>query len=189
MRKINFNLGFLLSLLSINCFAAKVGDNVSYILSKDYDRSSWFIENGKAILTVEDMNAGENKNDLILAISYSFEVTLYKTISGSINIPVPLSMFNEDFTEDLKKNGTLIQEGFKIDYLGTTSAEDFNGNFYDQCTAMRIYDIKDSGFDDLKFEIRVHPSIPLLGAVELNISGEVEGFEFIAGLDLLGFDN
>lgn len=204
---------YLLSLIGFltcaNIIANPVGETASYLLDRSRDRTSRLIKSGEANAEVASFVQHEKLGpSYVVDIQYDLKVSLVGNKRGSIGLIVPEALFNDQFYNDLERTKTSDLGVFKIDYEGTSSAADSSGTNYEQCVMTRIYDINTEEYpipgtnngvmvlwhksegvkadvNNLEIKLKIHPDVPVLGAVEIDLSGEVYGFDFSAGFNLV----
>lgn len=201
--------GLLLLSLCTNLFADLIGERANYKLDSSSDRSSWLIKRGEAKAAVTEYRVDEKFGPgYVITINYDLDIRFYGKQTGTIALLVPELVFGDQFYPDLIATHPIKMGGFDIDYEGMSSATDSASNSYDQCFMTRIFNIdpkyypKDmtsgavlvlwqkhqgllSDIEELEIKLKVHPSVPVLGAVQIDISGMSTGIDFSAGLDLV----
>ncbi len=141
-------------------------------------------------------------------IDYNMNIRLHGPESGTISILIPEGMFGEQFFQDLANNHPVDLGDFKVDFLGMVTATDSQGQEYNPVllpvspfTAVntgslvgdsdhQIMVISHEGtgiladIENLEIKIAVNFSVPVLGGVQIDISGKASGINIGAGFDL-----
>ena len=205
MKKISVVLASVIFALCTSVFASPVGEEVSYEMNRD--RTSWLIRSGNLKLSVVEHRAeSEYGPGYIVRIDYMLNVFMRGKQEGNVGLFVPEVVFGSNFYSDLEENPTMSFGSFDIEYLGQGDAEDADGMSY-ECTKARVYNIEPSYtpgttdgseskvlwiehsgsiefVNDLELKLRVNPNVPVLGAVQIDVSGvSNNGIGFEAGLD------
>ncbi|NBT59169.1 hypothetical protein EBT16_10340 [bacterium] len=204
-------LGFLLVSLGAPALAAEpdqlVGQKAHFKLDKNPKRTSSMIKDGTFLGTIKkyhpDTDAGPAME---VTLDYKFNVQWVGDQTGVETGFIDYQYFTPEFLESLRKNKKYESENFKAIHQGYESVKTLSGKSYPNCDIVLLYDIKDtlnnelrstlSGFlasivqaktqadiQDLKVQIRVYPGIPVLGAVQIDVSGKYEGMAVKAGAD------
>lgn len=164
----------------------------------------------KIVRYAEDAEYGPG---YILEINYDMDVRLKGKQRGTISLLVPDEVFNDSFMNELSGEHPRSYGTFDVDYLGTTTARDANDRSYNRCGKVKIFNVSPNytprrmshgirvlghesinfdeagnrisaiAFEDLEIILKVHPSLPVLGAVQLDVSGVAFGISFTAGFD------
>lgn len=187
--------------------ASPVGETASYELAKS--RSSWLIKRGQGTATVQEFVNDETLGpSYLVKIDYEFDIRFHGKEKGEVGLLVPEAMLADGFYENLATNHPQDLGGFSIDYEGTTNEEDGAGNEYTECTAVRLFDIDtshyvpanppesprvavlwhiresgDSEIENLEIKLKIHPTVPVIGGVVIDVSGTARGFDIEAGFD------
>lgn len=148
----------------------------------------------------------------IMEINYEMDVRFKGKQKGKINILVPEEVFYANFISEFARNHPRSYGTFDIDYLGMVNATDANKRSYNSCAKVKIFNVSTNytprgsrgirmlshesisfdtagnrisavDFEDLEIIMKVHPSLPVLGAVQLDVSGVAFGVSFKAGFD------
>lgn len=198
----------LSTLLSMSLIAEPIGEIAEYNLNGSSDRTSWLIRSGEGKATVAEYRDHETLGpSYVVSIDYSFEVRFMGRKSGNIGLLVPVAMFEDQFYDDLKNTHPVDLGAFNVDYEGMSSARDNENNAYNECMMIRLFDIDPSykplvgptptttllwhnssgpgSIEDLELNLKTHATVPVLRAVQIDISGKARGFDFYAGLDYL----
>lgn len=172
------------------------------------ERTTSLIRSGHTTVTVaEYMPDHDQGPSYKLVADYEAKVTLYGTYAGTEEVDLPTEYFTEEFLDELRQTGEYQTEDFKVRHLGYRDARLFDGSFYEQCDYLVFYDIdttKDNlglqffiraalgqfqdgivltDVEDLKIYAKVKPGIPVLGGVQLDVSGKMSGLSAKAGFD------
>lgn len=201
-------IGLLVSLFFCAHLSADyVGEKASYKINND--RSSWLIKRGNGTATVEQFIEDEVRGpSYLVKIAYEFVVRFHGTEKGEIGLLVPESMLTDEFLDNIAATHPQVYDGFSIDYVGLADAVDAEGNEYAECTEVLLYDIDTNAYvlpnpeeemavlwhvresanvevENLEIKVKIHKSIPVVGAVTLDVSGIARGLDFEAGFDFV----
>jgi hypothetical protein len=210
MRKISYLLLLCLPVLAFELQSEIVGQKANYALDSSSDRTHWMIKSGRGEANITEFRAdSEGGPAYVVSIGYEFSVRMVGTQKGNIGLLVPATMFTDQFYADLVKNHPVNFTGFSVDYEGMSKATDANGNDYEDCMMLRIFDIDldnpplagdsnlsilwhkiegDPVIENPVMHVKAHPNIPVLRAVQIDFSGEAYGFELNAGMDFIPAD-
>ncbi len=149
----------------------------------------------------------------IMEINYDLTVRFKGHQQGTIKLFVPEQVFAANFISELAAHHPLSFGSFDLDYHGVANAKDANDRNYNSCAKTRIFNIdpnyvphmsfhkaqflshkminvddygnriKGLEIEDLEVNLKVHDSVPVLGAVQLDVSGTSSGVSFKAGFD------
>lgn len=188
--------------VSAGLFADLVGQEAAYTVNND--RSSWLIEGGSGQAKVTELrNDPKIGQAYVVTIDYEVDILFHGSEKGNIGLLVPEQMFSQQFYQDLKQDKTIAMGVFTVEYQGTSNVSDADGNEYDQCTDARVYDIDPSLYpigrpavnvlwhkrenvtsvENIELNVSIHHSVPVLGAVQIDVSGDIHGMDFTLGLD------
>lgn len=193
----------ILAILTDPPATSPVGENADYVLNDSSERSSWIIKNGKADATVKSYQAsGPFGPGYVVEISYDLSVRFKGRQQGTIGLLVPEQIFAANFINELAANHPMSFGSFDLDYHGEASAKDANDRLYNPCSKTRIFNINSNNrpntshtngvyvlysmgdeIENLEVKMKVHDSVPVVGAVELDVSGKASGISFKAGFD------
>jgi hypothetical protein len=202
----NFFFAILFCLSSYVGVANPIGQTASYQLSDDGDRTSWMIQDGQGLGTVvEFRNDPRIGPAYVVSIEYSLDVVFRGTKQGTIGLLVPATMFEDQFYQSLKLTHPVNVGPFHVDYLGMSQATDNEENTYDQCMVIKFFNLNPvyrpiinnsnievlwhesegtlGNIDDVVLTFKRHSTIPVLGAVEFDMSGTVKGVSLKAGFN------
>ena len=186
-----------------------MGETADYALDKNGARTSSLITKGFGEGIVDQFLPNhENGPSYGVLVSYELVVKLQGTKKGSMRFIFPDEYFTPQFMPDLRKNGTFETSDYKMKHEGMGSTTTLDGGDYKDCDKVMMYDIKDPdslGFSallaaaagyseedlrtgraeiqDLVIRTYIHPSVKVLGAAKLDISGKVSGVSVKVGLD------
>lgn len=180
-----------------------VGEKANYVLNDSSDRSSWIIKNGKAEATVKSYEtSGPFGPGYVVEIKYDLSVRFKGRQQGTIGLLVPEQIFAANFINELASHHPMSFGTFDLDYHGEASAKDANDRLYNPCSKTRIFNINSNyhpntahtngvfvlyamgdEIENLEVKMKVHDSVPVVGAVELDVSGSASGISFKAGFD------
>ncbi len=198
---------------SSNVYASPVGDKAHYDLDRNSSRTTSMILSGKVDVSVDAYIPGHKDGAAYeSSMTYDFNVQMVGRKSGTQKVNVPADYFSPEFMANLRANGSYIGPDFKIQHEGFVDARTMDGNLYPHCDKILIYDMKTYGTDsqlgglftiaqdliamaaqsqlgtradveDLRVRAAIFAGVPVLGAVKLDVSGIVSGFNFKAGGD------
>lgn len=199
-------------LLHFSAWSEPLNEEAHYDLNDSSDRTSWLIKSGNGNAKVTEFREDPKLGPVyVVTINYDFNVRLYGRQKGKINLLAPAALFTDQFYQDLKNNHPLDVGSFHVDYEGVSAATDASSNEYEECVMTRIFNIDPayqptvnqlfsiqiisqehegplSSIENLEIRAKIHPTIPVLKAVQIDISGKAYGFSLIAGLDLIPMD-
>jgi hypothetical protein len=183
------------------------GENASYILNKDRERTSWLIKSGTGTALVgEKVDHEELGPCYEVSIEYEFDVRFIGKNKGTIGLLVPERVFLPTFYSQLREDQSYSFGSFDVEHLGVTDAKDADDNYYEICDEIKIFNIdkdyqpislnenntkiiwfKSEGIlnevENLEIKMRVDESLPVLGSVQIDVSGRAQGTNFKAGMD------
>lgn len=184
-----------------------IDEEAAYVLNESRDRTSWIIKEGRADTKVTHYDStSEFGPGYVIKIDYDMDVRFKGKRSGTINLLVPQEVFVAGFLADLESSHPKRFGGFDLDFHGRENAKDANDRNYNSCTKTRIFNVnpnyrpinrgareiivlshESQGFEikDLEINMKIHNSLPVLGAVQLDVSGMAAGISFRAGFDYL----
>lgn len=195
-------------LLCVNLFAVSVGDQVSYQKNSDKSRTSSIILNATGALKVtKQITAGNLGAGYEVELVYSLDVKAKGPQTGTLTIFVPEKIFAQGFFNGLpSSNNPMALGAIAAAQLGTETAKDTKGNVYNDCIKVQLTNIDPdfAGPQDtvkvvsfthagkieyvtkLEITIKTHQTVPVLGAVEMDIKGTSDSdIDFIVGMDLV----
>lgn len=190
-----FGLIFILSLNSWAFGPDKVGQKQDYALNNS--RSTWMIKDAQGSATLLDFKIDEVFGpSYTLNIDYQFSVRMYGKEKGSIKLLIPEYMLREDFAERLGKSQSINLNKYIVDYKGMDVARDCNGAQYDQCLVARIHHLSadlwpkgnnpiSSFITNVELNLRIKPSIKVIGAVQIDIKANLAGIPVKVGFDVI----
>lgn len=195
-------------LLCVNLFAVSVGDQVSYQKSADKSRTSRIILNATGALKVtKQITSGDLGAGYEVELVYSLDVMAKGQQTGTLTIFVPERIFAQGFFNGLpSSNAPMVLGAITAAQLGTSAAKDTKGTVYNDCVNVQLTNVDHefSGAPDnvkvvsfthdgkikfvtkLEITLKAHQSIPVLGAVEMDIKGTSDSdIDFNVGMDLV----
>lgn len=203
MKKISLVLSAMLLWVSFSSFAVSVGEEIKYV--RNGDRTDFKIRGASGKLKVVKYVASDKNPGYIVNMDYNLKVLVKGEQTGNLDIFLPESMFKPDFYSRLEAKS--ISFGlFNMEHGGKVSATDKGGKSY-SCNVGQASDInhkfepKPSDKDvaqviamktdgsiksvsDLKITIKANPDVPVIGAVQIDVSGVSDsGIAFKAGMD------
>jgi hypothetical protein len=191
---------------SVNAFAdAPVGEKAAYKLDRSRERTTSMITAGEFLAEVKEfLPEGDAGPVYRTQLDYDITVSVMGSRKGSQDIDAPAEFFTPEFMVKLRAEGELQYPQFKIRHLGYEDATTMEGSAYPRCDKVFIYDIKTEGAEngflnmvrafagkapggtqikDLEITAWMNPQIPVLDAVKMDITGNVDGYDFKAGVD------
>jgi hypothetical protein len=190
--------------LCASLMAVSVGDKTSYVKNKE--RTAWLIKDATGSLEVlEHLTSGDLGPGYVVKLSYKLDVRIRGEQTGDVGIFLPEQVFAQGFYDELSRSAMSFGV-FDITSLGAASAVDAKGTQYANCTATKTVNINHefSGVGNkakvlwfnhegsiksatnLEIKFRASPNVPVIGAVEIDVSGvSNNGIGFHAGLDLV----
>lgn len=190
-----------------------VGEQAHYDLDRNPARTTSMIRSGVLDVSVDAYVPGyKNGPAFESSLTYDFNVQMVGRKTGTEKVMVPAEYFSSEFMENLRANGSYTGPDFKIRHDGYVDARTLDGNLYPHCDNILIYDINTvaaSGelaglfriardliasaaqsalgvredVENLQVRAAIYPGVPVLGAVKLDVSGVVSGFNIKAGGD------
>jgi hypothetical protein len=179
-----------------------VGDTVSYVKSNS-DRTSWVINEATGQLSImEQRMDSECGPGYVLKMAYELDVKLKGKQKGDMGIFVPEALFASLF-----KEGKTAYGAFDITHKGYAKATSAKGVTYEQCSVNHATNVDHlfkpgagstgkakvlwvnhqgsiKSVKDLEINFKAHKDVPVLGAVEINVSGiSNNGVSFKIGMD------
>lgn len=204
-------MGLLTFLFSLNCLGQDpgllVGQKANYKLDKNPKRTTSMLTDGNFLATITKYHPNaEGGPAMEIDLDYQFQVQLMGEQKGVETTLVDHKYFTEEFLNELRTKGKYESENFKAIHQGYKDVKTLQGKFYAHCDVILLYDLKDtqnmplksdiSGFlatiarteihadiKDMKVLMHVYPGVPVLSAVQLDISGKYEGMAVKAGSD------
>jgi hypothetical protein len=204
MNKILLSIISFLASFVVN--ADPIGEQASYILNDDSNRTAWLIRDGEGQATVVEMINDANIGPAyVVSIDYSFDLRIGGAKQGNIGLLVPARMFEEQFYDNLKATHPVDVGAFDVDYLGISRARDNENNAYDQCMLIKFFNVDPSyrpiprassvailwhestmgALEDIVLNFKRHATVPVLGAVQIDMSAKVHGISMKAGFDYM----
>lgn len=215
MQKITVFAAMISFVLSMNAFARDPqGETVKYKLNRSRIRTSAVIRKGNFAIAIGPRHTEETKKNLYQTkIDYELDLLIGGKKKGSKNIDVPAKYFDPDFMDQLRREGQSNEGDFKLKYMGKADVETSKGNFPD-CDKVMVYDVKmhltdlasilnastdeiyapqladqdaQNSLDvsDVEVMLYITQRIPAIGAVQIDLSAKVSGFDIKAGLDFV----
>jgi hypothetical protein len=208
-----FSLWFVLSCLTTSFALGQArdpsGERAYYKLDRSGSRTSSMITEGHMVAKVAEHFSGSSSFQV--DIDYKLKIQVLGNQTGTESISVPSEYFSEEFLEELRENGRYESSKFKVKHQGFADATTINGEHYDECDKLFIYDIDskampffrnlfkqlavqdlyekgmltsiDSEIQDLQITALVKYGLPVLGAVKIDMKGKYEGMNIKAGAD------
>jgi len=210
MRKLKMFICLVVFMAGMVVHANPVGQVANYVLNKSSERTSPIIEAGQGKAVVKEYQPGVffGGGAYLVSLEYTMDIPLFGPEYGSVEFLVPEIVFTAPFLESLDSGHPLDFETFKLGFVGMTEALDHQGKHYDTCYLTRAYDI-DLGLldyydtyldrrvvlapenvsgifveiENLEVKLTVNQAVPVVGAVQIDISGTMSGMKLKAGFD------
>ena len=190
--------------------ATPIGEKSEMILIKDRARTTSMIKKGQGFFEVKDLHATEKGEEYQIDYSFKISVSFYGDRGGVITLMVPQSYFGDSFWGQVRR-GVVQTSNLKIKLQEVKDLVRHNGVAYEDCPVLRFFDIKGSDEKVLKemialkaFEMGIlnekdllseevrdieaivvtHPSVPALGVIRMDITGNVRNYNIKMGFDL-----
>jgi len=184
-----------------------VGQKAFYQLDKNPKRTTSLLKDGNFLAVIKRYLPNANHGPAMeVDLNYRFNVQLMGEKTGVETSELDYEYFTADFLEKLRKEGKYESPNFKAIHQGYQDVKTLEGKFYPHCDLVLLYDIKDtlnmelrsglahflasivdetpkSDVENLKVLAHVYPGIPVLSAVQIDISGKYEGMNIKAGAD------
>ena len=187
-----------------------IGEKSDMVLIKDRARTTSMIKNGQGFFEVKGLIDSEKGKEYQIDYSFKINVSFYGDRGGVITLMVPKSYFGDSFLGQVRR-GIVQTSNLKIKLEDIKESIEHNGITYEECPVLKIYDIKgkdeenlkdliairalemgilnekDLSSDevqDLEASILIHPSVPALGVIQMNITGSVRNYKIKMGFDL-----
>ncbi|MDC0254832.1 hypothetical protein OAK75_08035 [Bacteriovoracales bacterium] len=187
-----------------------IGERSDMILIKDRARTTSMINKGHGFFEVKDLIDTEFGEEYQIDYKFKIKVSFYGERGGTINLMVPKNYFGDSFWQQVRR-GDIQTSNLKIKFKGIKERVAHNGEIYNNCPVIRIFDIQtsqanilkeliaikavemgilnesDSFADDvenLEAEGIIHPTLPALGVIKMNITGKVRNYDIKMGFDL-----
>ncbi len=185
-----------------------LGERAPYQLDKSRVRTTGMLESGSAEGIVKDyLPDHEQGPSYNVELNYDFVVQFYGHQKGTTKWAFTKEFFEPTFMENLRATGTYVTPDYKIRHEGYADARNLDGVVYPHCDVILIYDVvipeqinaissilfaaagmdpnnkANADIEDLKIRAHIFSSVPVLGAVKLDLSGVARGMNVKAGLD------
>ena len=181
-----------------------IGEAADYQLDNDSSRTSSMIRSGTMGATVTgELPEEEGQRVYEVTLDYDLNIRWMGRQQGSCLLPVRQEFFTDAFLERLRAGEIYESPYFKAVHQGFGDARNLDGNFYENCDKVFLYDVDPSlcemlmsnlaGSDDdispyledVEITVHMHPAAPVVGAVKIDMSGRHSGFDFKAGGDFV----
>jgi len=187
-----------------------IGEKSDMVLVKDRARTTSMIKSGQGFFEVKDLFETEKGEEYQIDYSFKIKVSFYGDRGGVITLMVPKSYFGDSFWGQVRR-GVVETTNLKIKLEEIKDKIEHNGKTYEECPVLRIFDIKGKDEKSIKdlislkaFEMGIlnekdlsseevsdieafvvtHPSVPALGVIQMNITGNVRNYKIKMGFDL-----
>jgi len=184
-----------------------IGQKADYKLDKNPKRTTSLLTDGNFLATITKYHPNTDSGPALeVNLDYRFNVQFMGEQKGVESTLVDHKYFTEEFLNELRKNGKYESENFKAIHQGYKDVKTLQGKFYAHCDVIFLYDLKDTqnmpirsdvskflativrtdiqaDIQDMKVLMHVYPGVPVLSAVQLDISGKYEGMAVKAGAD------
>ena len=182
------------------------GETADYVLDHSSSRTSNMVQDGSLHASVGSYDpSGQSGPTYDVSIDYSLKVLFLGWQRGTETMAIDAAYFTPDFMAQLREDGTYTGAKFKMRWLSFQDVSTLDGNAYQHCDRIYIYDI-DAGFnapiarlarallrpagapldaaiDDLEIYADIVDGVPVLGAVKLDVTGRYRGVNIKAGAD------
>lgn len=156
------------------------GDTTHYVVNKDRTMSQ--IKSGTFDISIAELNAD---NEYPVVLDYSFKIVFIGQKTGTAILPIGADYWTTEYWYFLRSMKHYENPKYKIDHLGYKTVVMNDISYY--CDYVKIYDVKIESAD-LSQVIVYAPvnidMIPALGAVQVDITGQVSGTDIKVGADL-----
>lgn len=177
-----------------------VGETAHYKVDNSRSRTSRLIRSGTFDVDVASYKAEQRAYGLVM--EYELNVVLRGRESGQESLDAPQEYFTPEFWQTLREEGSYESEQFKVQHLGYATVRNMDGETYENCDKVRIYDIeqmtefsrlghqlarvdRNSRMEDMEIVAHVKEGFPVLGAVKLDVKARYSGQNIKAGADYL----
>lgn len=200
MKKNHVVLLSLVFALCSNLFAVTVGETMSY--SRNADRTSKIIRGATGKLKIVQAPSNMVCDGVVVQMDYELDVLIKGKQKGDMGVCVPQMLF-----DNLTKEGSMSYGAFDLTNKGLATGKDASGKSYTDCTVVhadkvdqnyvpvsndkaKVMWINHNGsikfVTNLEITFKSHSSVPVLGAVEVDVSGvSNNGIAFKVGLDAM----
>ena len=200
---------FIFIAFSCLCFSVlasetnPIGQSANYRLDTNPNRTSSKLKSGtfhavvtKASITTQGNPAYE------VDIDYKLQVAVEGLKQGTQTSSIDQQYFSPEFMETLQTSGQYIGDDFSAAYQGIESVTTMDGSSYPNCDKILLYNFRQNqlgeGFvsffrplndgdhnlvQNLKIVAHIFPNMPVLGAVQIDLSGQYNGRPIMAGAD------
>lgn len=203
---------FLTLICSYSAYARNpVGETANYELDRNRKRTSGVIVEGSSLATaLREIKDDKDKKFYEINVHYKMRIVLLGSKEGDQPLIFPEIYFDEEFMLALRLKKQYEAKQFKVQHLGITNTQTKQGILYKDCDRIKLTDIKvpvSTTFADListlkksaqrltkatatkpenvVIDVLISPKVPVIGAVKIDIAGNVEGMYFSAGFDYL----
>lgn len=204
MKKLYVGLVSMALALCSNVLAISVDESASYMRNSSLSRTSLIIRHATGSLTVMETPNGMECAGVVVKMDYDLDVLVKGKQVGDMGLCVPTVLF-----QNLTRAGKMSYGAFDLTTQGTASATDANGTTYENCSVVladnvnpkyeptmgssdkaKVLWINHRGsiewVKDLKISFKSHPDVPVVGAVQIDVSGvSNNGVSFKVGLDVM----
>lgn len=150
----------------------------------DNARTMRAVQSGTFDLLV--MGKSDIDNTYNVKIDYALKIVLLGVKTGSQMEAITQNYWSDLWWEELRKTGHQEATGFKVDHLGYENTTTMNGQQYNACDKIKVYDIDTTGTDAKDVVMIAYISrdrIPALGAAKFDTTGVMSGTKFFLGAD------
>ncbi len=209
MKNAKFFLCLIACVAGTVAYSDPIGEEAGYVLNKSPNRTTLLITGGQGKAVVKEYRDDAFYGpSYLVSLEYSVDIPSLGPEYGSVEFLVPKAVFTGQFFEDFVNVQSVDFDNFKADYLGMANATDHDGNQYDTCYLTRVYDIELGLLDmydpflgrrfvlvpdnvtgifaemeNLEIKLAINQAVPVLGAVQIDISGKSSGLNIKAGFD------
>ena len=206
-------LSFLVSSISVGFskeMADPIGEKSNMILVKDRARTTSMIKKGHGLFEVKNLFETEKGEEYQVDYTFKIKVSFYGEKGGTLTLMVPKGYFGDSFWSKIRR-GVVETSNLKVKLEDIKNEVTHKGITYRDCPVLKIYDIKGKGLKamkevialkalemgiisksdsfadevkDLEASAITHPSVPALGVIKMNITGNVRNYKIKMGFDL-----
>lgn len=209
MRSLFISVMLITSSLAVG---AEVGEQASYQVNRSRSRTSAIISGGSFKATLSEFLPSDSQNGPTYNVNYDYllKIRFRDDQKGNGNLKLPESFFNGETLQELREKGQVKNSFFDARYLGKGSVTLADGRRFDDCDKIELtninfnqsqaltallksmlspalessgHNVSSESIDDVQIVGYLHPDILVLGAVTVDITGVLSGFDFKIGFD------
>lgn len=198
MALVKFGLMLSLGLLTTYLIQAELPKDLAETIQykKSRDRTFWLVREGS--LAIHALPAEEENADMLrIQIDYSLQPIVGKLRKQSEEIAIHLKYLEPEFLSTLIEGEEIATENFKVQYLGTETKKNQDGQTYKDCRIFRFTEIKYtakpvnggksylSRLNNMQVTVAISELVPGFGIVQFDFTGNIFGIRFRVGVDYL----